>query len=130
MNAIINLWIAALVLGAAIVVQWAVLRARYRRALTLRHARHMRQQQTASCQLEQVKLQVEQLQQDLAAARLQVKRLTAAGAAPSQSRARAKEALERALDDATALRHRLPPDGFADTLPSPQIPDYVGLLLR
>ncbi|MFX5272020.1 hypothetical protein ABTD28_20065, partial [Acinetobacter baumannii] len=78
----------------------------------------MRQQQATSLNLEQAKRQIEQLQHDLAAARLQAKRLALSSAAPSQSRARAKEALERVLDDATASLRRLPADGFADTLPS------------
>ena len=130
LNTVINLWIAAPVFGGALVLQWAVLRTKYRNGLTKQRARHVQQQQTASGHLEQAKRQIGQLQDALAAARRQVKQHTMDGAASLQSRSRAKEALQRTLDDASALRRRLPPDGFADTLPSLQFPHDVGLLLR
>ena len=130
MNTVVHLWIAALVPATAIILQWTVLRTRHRAALTRQHARHVQQQQIASRHIEQAKRQIGQLQHDLAAARLQVKRLAISGAAPPQSNLRAKAALERALDDAEASRRHLPPDGFAETQPSPHSPHDIDLLIR
>ena len=130
MNTLITLGSAALVCSAAVILQWAVLRTRYRNALVKQRARYLQQQQTASQHLEQARRQIGQLQHDLAAAKLQAKRHTTSDAASAQSRSRAKEALQRALEEASASWRRLPPDGFADTLPSPQFPHDADLLLR
>ena len=130
MNDLITLALAALVCSAAVIFQWAVLQTRYRNALAKQRARHLQQQQTTSQHLEQARRQIGQLQHDLAAAMLQAKRHTTSEAVPAQSRSRAKEALDRALEDAAATWRRLPPDGFADTLPSPQYPHDADLLLR
>jgi len=128
MNTVINLWIAAPVLAAAVILQWTVLRTKYRNELTKQHARHEQQQQTTSRDIEQAKRQIGQLQLDLAAATLQVKRLSAGR--PTQSDSRMKEALNRMLDDADASRRHLPTNGFADTEPSPHSPHDIGLLFR
>jgi hypothetical protein len=130
MNAVVNLWIAAPVLGTAVILQWIMLRMKHRNELTKRHARHVQQQQITTSHIEQAKRQIGQLQHDLAAARLQVKRLSMSRAAPQQSDTRAKEALERMLDDASASRSHLPTDGFADTQPSPHSRQDIDLLLR
>ncbi len=73
--------------------------------------------------------QIAQLQHDLAAAKLQATRYATDDAALRQSRSRAKEALQRTLDDAEASCRHLPPNGFADTMPSPQFPG-LDMLLR
>lgn len=118
--------------GCAVVgLQWWWMHRLYDRRLARQHQRHVQQQQTVARQLEQAKRQIEQLQHDLAAARLQLKRLSggAASTASATQQLRAREALLRALDDATQTSaERLPPDGFADTLPSPQYPEYLALL--
>ena len=129
MNTIINLWIAAPVLGAAVILQWTVLRTKYRNELTKQHARHEQQQQATSRDIEQAKRQVGQLQHDLAAARLQVKRLTVVAAAPVQNTSPARKTLQRTLDDVSQSRP-LPVDGFADTRPFRHSEHDQGLLLR
>jgi hypothetical protein len=130
LNTVVHLWIATLILATAIILQWTVLRTKYRAALTRQHARHVQQQQIASRHIEQAKRQIGQLQHDLAAARLQVKRLSMDRASPPQSNSRAKAALELALDDAAASRRHLPPDGFAETQPSRHSTHDIGLLIR
>jgi hypothetical protein len=130
MNTVVNLWIAAPVLGTAVILQWTVLRTKYRNELTKQHARHVQQQQITSSHFEQAKRQIGQLQHDLAAARLQVKQLSMGRAAPPQSDSRVKEALNRMLDDAPASRRQLPADGFAETQPSPHSQHDIDLLLR
>jgi len=130
MNTAVSLWIAAPAFGTAVIVQWTVLRMVYRNELTKQRARRVEQQQTASRYIEQARRQIGQLQHELAAARLQVKRLSMDRAAPPQSDSRAKEALHRMLDDASASRPHLPPDGFAETQPLPHSQRDVDLLLR
>ena len=129
MNTAIIFSLVALACTAAIALQWSVLRSRYRSELTVQRARHQLQEQTTSQYLEQARKQIGQLQHDLSAAKLQARRHTTDDAALRQSRSRAKEALERTLDDGDASRRRLPPDGFADTMPSQEFPG-VDMLLR
>jgi septal ring factor EnvC (AmiA/AmiB activator) len=124
------LWILAIVLGVSLVVQGIVLRNAYRRKLALQQALQLRFQQEMNGRLEQTKRQISQLQNDLAAARQQLKQLGKGDAALVQDNSPARQALERELDEATALRPSLPVDGFADTLPSPQDPKDKSLLLR
>ena len=123
MNAIFILWVLAIVLGASLILQGVALRTAYRRAVAKQRAKHLHFQQTMNSQFEQTKRQIGQLQNDLAAARLQLKRAGKSAAAPGQ-------ALERELDDASARRHQLPVNGFADTQPSPQVTQYGSLLLE
>jgi len=130
MSTIVSLWIAAPVLAMTVIVLWTVLRTKHRSELTRQHARHVQQQRTTSQHIEQTKRQIGQLQHDLAAAKLQVKRLSADRASPPQGDSRVKEALNRMLDDASAARRDLPADGFAETQPSPHSQHDIDLLLR
>ena len=123
MNAIFILWVLAIVLGVSLILQGVALRTAYRRKVAKQSAKHLHFQQTMNGQFEQTKRQIGQLQNDLAAARLQLKRAGKSAAAPRQ-------ALERDLDDASAPGHRLPVNGFADTQPSPQVTQYGSLLLE
>jgi len=129
MNTVLSLWIAGPALGIAVIVQWAVLRTKYRNELTRQHARHVQQQQTMGLHVQQAKRQIGQLQHDLAAARLQVKRLTVVAAAPVQNTSPARKTLQRTLDDVSQSRP-LPVDGFADTRPFRHSEHDQGLLLR
>ena len=124
------LWILAIVLGASLVLQGIVLRNAYRRKLAMQQALQLQFQQEMNGRLEQTKRQIGQLQSDLAAARQQLKQLGKGDAALVRDSSPARQALERELDEATALRQSLPVDGFADTLPSPQDPKDKSLLLR
>ena len=124
MNTVVNLWIAAPVLGTALILQWAVLRTKYGHELTKQRDRHEQQQQTTTRDTEQAKWQIGKLQHDLVAATLQVKRSS------TQSDSRIKDAVNRMLDDADALRRHLPTNDFADTQPSPHSQHDVDLLLR
>jgi hypothetical protein len=122
MSTISILWALASVLGASLILQGIVLRTAYRRKVAKQHAKHLQFQQTVNGQFEQTKRQIGQLRNDLAAARLQLKRA-------SKSAAAARQAIERELDATEALRHHLPVNGFADTQPSPQVTQYGSLLL-
>jgi len=130
MNTVASLWIATAILGTAVIVQWTMLRAKYRSELTKQRTRYVQAQQTASHHLEQAKRQIAQLQHDLSAARLQVKQLSASRVARRQVDPGVKEELDRMLDDADALRRHLPTNDFADTQPSPHSQHDVDLLLR
>jgi len=130
MNTVLSLWIAGPALGIAVFVQWAVLRTKYRNELTRQHARHVQQQQTMNMHVQQAKRQIGQLQHDLAAARLQVKRLTAVAAATVQNESPPRNTLARTPDNASQSRPRLPVDGFADTRPFRHSEHDQGLLLR
>ena len=101
---------------------------KYRNELTKQNVRHERQQETTSRDIEQAKRQLGQLQLDLAAAALQVKRLSAGR--PTQSDSRMKEALNRMLDDADASQRHLPTNAFAARQPSPHSAHDIGLLFR
>jgi septal ring factor EnvC (AmiA/AmiB activator) len=123
MSTISILWAAlASVLGSALILQGIALRTAYRRKFARQHAKQLQLQQTVNDQFEQAMRQICQLQNELAAARLQLKRV-------GKSAAASRQALERELDRAEALRHRLPVNGFADTQPSPQVTQLGSLLL-
>jgi len=122
MSTISVLWAPASVLGTSLILQGIVLRSAHRRKVAKQHAKHLHFQQTVNGQIEQTKRQIGQLQNELAAARLQLKRVGKSALVP-------RRALERALDDAEGLRHRLPANGFADTQPAPQVTQYGSLLL-
>jgi hypothetical protein len=115
----------ALLAGTAAVsaaVQWAVMRSLHRKRLAKATSRHAEAQQTASRFMQQAKKQIAQLQQDLAASRLEVTRLAREQEGIDKRRA-ARQALDQSLEDTVLLPRRSPPiDGFADTLPSLQFP--------
>ena len=119
-----------IVLGASLILQGVVLRTAYRSKAAKQHAKHLQFQQTTSGQFEQSKRQIGQLQNDLVAARRQLKQFARSAAAPTQSGPTARQALERELDDTSASRRCLPVDGFADTQPSTQVTQYGSLLLQ
>jgi hypothetical protein len=117
MNTIVGLWLAAPGLGTALILQWTLLRRRHRSALTKQHAKHAQQHQILIQHVQQAKRQIGQLQHDLAAARLQIKRTTPPAASQVQRDSPARNALERTLNAPSEVRRRLPTDGFADTRP-------------
>jgi uncharacterized protein HemX len=123
----------ALGLGAAVtamVLQWRMLRAIHLKAMAVQRTRHQLQQQAAVAKVDQAKRQIAQLQQELAAARLELThRRDTSPSAPAKAFT-VKKPVRRDVDTAAASRPRLPPDGFADTLPSPQFPHSHELLAR
>jgi septal ring factor EnvC (AmiA/AmiB activator) len=122
--------IVAVALGAALIVQGVVLRAAFRRKLAIVQARHAQAQKDANVKVEHGKRQVGRLQTELSAARLQIRRLGKNAAPAVRDTAAARQALERELDDATASRHSLPVDGFADTQVSAHDTEHGSLLLQ
>jgi hypothetical protein len=130
MNALVMIWTLAAVFGAALILQHALVRNAHRRRLARQQARHQQVQQTMNQQLEQTKRQIGQLQNDLAAARTQLRQLGAGDAGSAQGRSNARQALEREMDDAPASRFPLPADGFADTQPLPPDTRSASLLLQ
>lgn len=113
------LWILVATLAAALVAQGFVLRRAHRRQMAFQASVLQRSQLAMNNRLDKTKRQIGQLQTELSAARLQIKRLDKqAAAAPSHAVVREK--LERSLDedDAATSRRRLPADGFADTQPA------------
>ena len=113
------LWLAALGSCAALVTQWVLLRSNYLKAIARQRARHQHQQQATQTQLELAKQQIGRLQHDLSITRMHVKRQVAREQAVAP---------QREQPQAPAPRHAMPPDGFADTLPSLQFPHDVSLL--
>lgn len=110
-------WILVAGLVAALVVQWVVLRTAHRRHLGVQQDVLQRTQYALNSKVDKAKQQIGQLQNDLSAARLQIKRLGKQGAAQPDS-AVLRRALERDLDETTERRHALSADGFADTQPA------------
>ena len=129
MNQTLVMGLAALGVVALLAVQWIFHRSLQRRALAGLKSRHLQQQLNASRKLEQARRQIGQLQQELAAARLELKQRRDRAASHAAPAPLSKEALSRQLDAAPA-RPKLPADGFADTLPSQQFPHADELLLR
>jgi len=118
--------LAALVTAA---VQWAVLRSRHRRLIAGLQSRHLQQQLNLTRKLDQAKRHIARLQQEGATVRLELKQRRERRAPASTTSMSTNEALSRELD-AAPLHHRVPADGFADTMPSPQYPHADELLLR
>jgi septal ring factor EnvC (AmiA/AmiB activator) len=125
-----SIWIFAIVLGAALVLQGVVLRTIHRRKVARQQARHLQFEQAMSGKIEQTKRQIGQLQSDLSAARRQLKQLDKGVARPLPDLAADRQALERQLDDAPLSRQPLPAHGFADTRPSPQVTQFGSLLFQ
>jgi len=130
MNHNLTLWLAAMLFSAGVVLQWVVLRARYRNEIFKQRSRHQQQQQATAQQLEQAKRQIGQLQHDLTAARLLAQRQAAGPAVPAPSPARPKAVAHSCARETPALQRTLPADGFAETLPAPQYPHDASLLMR
>ncbi|MBC7956344.1 MAG: hypothetical protein H7Y33_10810 [Cytophagales bacterium] len=130
MSAGVNLWLAAAVVAATVIIQWVLLRARYLKGLSLQRARHAQHQQATNQQIEQSKRQIAQLRIDLSTARAQLVRNAAKERPLSPQRPRPSVAPAHQLNDAPPTRSTLPIDGFADTLPTPQFPHDPALLIR
>lgn len=110
------------ILGASLVVQGIMLRMVYRRQMARQQSEHQHFQQAMQGQFEQAKRQIDQLQRDLAAARLRLKQA-------GQSAVAGRHALERELDAANTRQQPMPLNGFADTQPSSPVTEYGSLLL-
>jgi hypothetical protein len=124
------LWTFTIVLGAPFVLQGVVLRVVYRRKVAFQHARHRQLQQAMDDKLEKTKRQIGQLQNDLTAARQQIKQLGEISAASVQGSLPTRQVLERELDAASASRRSLPVDGFADTQTSAEVTLCGSLLFQ
>ncbi len=114
-------FVFALVLPIAL-LQWWATREIHRKRLAALQARHVKAQQSADVLLQQSRQQNTQLQLELAAARLAVKRLPRGEPSAPRPNPPSRDTLMRILDEAPAARHRPPPDGFAETMPSMQFP--------
>ena len=130
MDSVISVWIAGPTFGTAVVAQWILLRLKYRSELGKQHGQHVHHHQIMSRHMEQWKRQIGQLQHDLAAARLQVKQMSAGRVVRPQGESWMVEALNQMLDKAAPSRPSLPADGFAETQPSPHVQQRNDLLLR
>jgi hypothetical protein len=130
MNTVVSLWIAAPVLGKAVILQWTVLRMKYRNELTKQLARCEQQQQATSRDIEQGEAADRATATRLGCCHASSQAALGGRAAPTQSDSRMKEALNRMLDDADASRRHPPTNGFVDTQPSPHSPHDIGLLFR
>jgi len=121
----------ALVIAVALVSQALVMRMAHRRALARQHSKHQQHQQTLTGQFEQTRKQISQLQSDLATARRELRQLSRKTVAPVQrDPAAARQSLERELDATGGSPRPLPPDGFAETQPSPEATHYGSLLMQ
>ncbi|HUG23716.1 hypothetical protein [Piscinibacter sp.] len=110
----VTMWLAgALPVGLA--AEWWLMRAHHRRRVAAMQASQARAQQAAEALSQQARRQISQLQQELAALRLQLKQ--ASRKAPVQSTTFQREQTPR---NEVAARPVLPVDGFADTLPFAQ----------
>ena len=112
--------IVAIVGMGAILIQWWTMRTIHRKSQAESHTRRQLEQQTASKLLAQSRRQIEQLQQEMAVLRQQIKRTARPVAKPAAPTNTVSESLLGMLDAAEPARRRLPVDGFADTLPSLQ----------
>jgi uncharacterized protein HemX len=128
MNA--SIWIFAIVLGAALVLQGVVLRTIHRRKVARQQARHLQFEQAMSGKIEQTKRQIGQLQSDLSAARRQLKQLDNGVARPQPDLAADRQALERELDDAPLSRQPLPAGCRRSHWPAPQVTQFGSLLFQ
>ncbi|MBW8828808.1 MAG: hypothetical protein JF606_05140 [Burkholderiales bacterium] len=105
---------AAFAFAAGLVVQWSILRTMYRATLAKQCARHKESQRTMNDRLVQARRQVNHLQHDLAAARLQSKRPRTDDVGQSlDNSAHAKQA--QSLDEGSP-QNRSQKHGYADSL--------------
>src|SRR4051794_16050548 len=112
-------WYTLGTLAPAALLQWWATRAIHRKRVAAVQAKHLKSQQAADKMLQQSRRQNAQLAQELAAARLSMKRPQRVESVPS-TRADARDALMKILDEAPPSRRILPVDGFAETMPSLQ----------
>lgn len=115
------IWLAAVLGGTVIVLQWFFLRARYLNGITQQRNRHQQAQQLTHQQLDQAKRQIGHLQHELSLSKQQIARLAAKLPAPTRPRPMAVPQ-HHPSDEEPDTRRSLPKDGFADTLPTPQFP--------
>jgi hypothetical protein len=109
-------------------LQWWATHLIHRKRLARAQARHLKAQQSTDKMLQQSRQQNTQLQQELAAARLAMKRHQRPQATPAAPVPDARAALMKILDQAPQ-RRTLPVDGFAETMPSLQFqPSGMGAL--
>jgi acetate kinase len=118
----IEVAIVAGALAATAGLQWIITSRMHRRRLEQANARHAEAQQASSRFMQQAKKQIAQLQQELAASRLEVARLTRQQDRAGQQQAAARQVLRESLASLAADGPAPPADGFADTLPSLQFP--------
>jgi hypothetical protein len=131
MNTALAMVLAALAAVVLVGGQWGLQRSLQRRALDALKSRHAQQQLNLTRKLDQAKRQIPQLQQELAAVRLELKQRRERSAPPPEPAppVPTRESLIRELD-AVPPRPKLPVDGFADTLPSLQYAHAEELLVR
>lgn len=115
-------WLAMAIVPTVALIQWWIMRTGERKRLAAARARHREAEQSAAKLLQQTRKQITQLQQELAATRLQQARRAVRPAAVTPPMPDARESLLAMLDKSPPSRHALPVDGFADTLPSLQFP--------
>jgi hypothetical protein len=107
-------WLVAGLMLILAVAEWAILRAVYRKRMAAVRARHLQMERSAVQFGQQAKRQIGQLQQELAAARLEAKH---AAHARAEVRAAVAAASPAGKGKPAPSRPQLPVDGFADTLP-------------
>jgi len=117
-----QLWLMFATVLPIAVLQWWGMRSIERKRIANVRARHLKSLQSADKLLQQSRQQNAQLQQELAAARLAVKRLPRPEPSRRTPHPEARETLMRILDEAPPTRRALPVDGFAETMPSLQFP--------
>jgi hypothetical protein len=124
------LWVLPVFCVVALVGQTLFLRARYRRHLEQKEARHLEVQLATTDKLEKAKRQIGLLQKDLAAVRHELQQLGKSHAASVQRNLLDRKRLVEQLDDAPASRFSPPTDGFADTQPGASGTQYGTLLFQ
>ncbi|WP_372529142.1 hypothetical protein [Piscinibacter sp.] len=119
---LIQFWLVVAIVLPVALLQWWAMRRIHRKNLAAERARRLSAQQAATKLLHQTRQQIAQLQQELAAARLAAKR-PPRPALPRPTRIpTARDSLMKILDEAPQPARGLPPDGFAETMPSLQFP--------
>lgn len=126
----VSLWILPVAIGASLLAQGLVLRTAHRRKLAKLQAHHLALQQDANVKLEHAKEQVGKLQNELGAARVQLRQLGKPAAPSAQAALMARQALERELEQGSLERAESTGDGFADTELTLHDPQYGSLLLQ
>jgi len=114
-------WYTLCTMAPVALLQWWVTQKIHLRQLATAQGRHLKAQQATDKMLQQSRRQNAQLTQELAAARLALKRPPVAeSSARTRSAGDARNALMKILDEAPLSKRALPIDGFAETMPSMQ----------